>query len=278
VASTTHIRFTFCLLALILSSMAAVAQSVNSQHARVELLSRQGSIVPGSDLQLGVHFVLEPGWHIYWINPGDSGQPPTFKWQLPAGFSVGEIQWPRPERMQPIPELADYGYHDAVLLPLTLHVPPALDNRTATEIVADAKWLVCREVCIPEHAQLSLSLPVAAQAKQDPSSAQLFAATEKLLPQPLPRGWKASATSAKDEFVLTISAGKPITKAIFFPLEPGEVDNPAPQKLESSRTGASIRLKKSEMLLKPIAVLRGVLVIAEGPAYRIEAPVRQPIQ
>jgi thiol:disulfide interchange protein DsbD len=198
---------------------------------------------------------------------------------LPSGFSVGEIQWPRPERMQPSKQLADYGYHDAVLLPLTLHVPPALDGRRkSTEIEVEARWLICREVCIPEHAHLRRSLPVAAQAKQDPSSVQLFAATEKLLAKHLPRGWKASVTSAKDEFVLAITAGEPITRAIFFPLDPGQIDNPAPQKLEPSSTGARIRLKKSDMLLRPIAVLRGVLVIPDGPAYRIEAPVRQPIQ
>jgi hypothetical protein len=78
--------------------------------------------------------------------------------------------------------------------------------------------------------------------------------------------------------VLTIVAGKPVTKALFFPLEPGQVDNPAPQKLQSSSTGARILLKKSDLLLKPITVLRGVLVMPDGPAYRIDAPVRQPIQ
>ena len=265
--------------ALAAGIVAAGAQE-RPQHARVELLSRQVSMAPGPDLQLGVHFVLEPGWHIYWINPGDSGQPPVFQWRLPAGFTVGEIQWPRPERMQPIPQLADYGYHGEVLLPLTLHIPPAFNSRAPVEVGLDAKWLVCREVCIPEHAQLQLALPVAPQAgTKQSSSAALFAATEKLLPQALPRGWKASATSAKDEFVLAIvGADKPITKALFFPLEPGQIDNPAPQRLQSSRTGARIILKKSDLLLQPIAVLRGVLVIPGRPAYRIEAPVRQPIQ
>src|SRR6478609_5887049 len=81
----------------------AVPQVVH--HAHVELLSRQAAITPGSDLQLGIHFILEPGWHIYWINPGDSGQPPSFQWQLPSGFTAGEIQWPRPERMQSSAEL-----------------------------------------------------------------------------------------------------------------------------------------------------------------------------
>lgn len=273
----TRVRWVVCTLALLVSD-ATAAQQVSAQHARVELISRQNSVTPGNDLELGVHFVLEPGWHIYWINPGDSGQPPSFKWQLPSGFSAGEIEWPRPERMQPSKALVDYGYHDDVLLPLTLHVPPVFDSHTTTEIAVEAKWLVCREICIPEHAQLRLALPVAAQGAQTPSSAQLFGATEKLLPRHFPHDWKASATSAKDEFVLAISAGRPITKATFFPLEPGQIDNAAPQKLESSRMGARIRLKKSDMLLQPIGVLRGILVIAGGPAYRIEAPVRQPIQ
>ncbi|HEX4603568.1 MAG TPA: protein-disulfide reductase DsbD domain-containing protein, partial [Candidatus Angelobacter sp.] len=155
-----------------------------SPHARVELLSRQRSITPNKDLQLGVHFVLEPGWHIYWVNPGDSGQPPAFQWQLPEGFTAGEIQWPRPERMQPNKQLADYGYHDEVLLPVTLHVLPGFNNRTLAEVRVDAKWLICREVCIAEHAQLELSLPVAATAKENLQSVPLFAKTEKLLPKP----------------------------------------------------------------------------------------------
>jgi hypothetical protein len=75
-----------------------------------------------------------------------------------------------------------------------------------------------------------------------------------------------------------IHAGKPIRQAEFFPLDPGQIDNPAPQKLRSSHGGATLTLKKSDLFLKPISILRGVLVIPGGPAYRIEAPVQQPIQ
>ena len=135
-----------------------VAQA--APHTRVELISRQTALRPGSDLQLGIHFTLEPGWHIYWINPGDSGQPPSLKWQLPPGFSAGEIQWPRPERMQATPELADYGYHDETLLMVPIHAPPLINNEQlrGLKFAVEAKWLVCREVCIPEHANLELFL------------------------------------------------------------------------------------------------------------------------
>jgi len=276
--SAAFMRLSAGLLCFLASPIAATAQQPSPAHARAELLGRQNAIVAGADLQLGIHFVLEPGWHIYWINPGDSGQPPSFKWQLPPGFTAGEIQWPRPERMQPIPQLADFGYHDEVLLPVMLHVPASAKEGESIQIAADAKWLVCREVCIPEHSSLYLSLPVAATAKENQQSAPIFARTSKLLPQPKPHGWKVSARSEKDDFVLSVLAGKRIAKAEFFPLEPGEIDNPAPQKLEPTATGVKITLKKSDLLLKPIPVLRGVLALPGGPAYTIEAPVRQWIQ
>ena len=95
-----------------------------------------------------------------------------------------------------------------------------LGTRSPVEFAVEAKWLICREVCIPEHAKLHLALPVSSAASVDQQHAQLFAKTDKLLPQSLPRTWNASFTSAKDDFVLTIRAGKPITKAEFFPLDP----------------------------------------------------------
>jgi DsbC/DsbD-like thiol-disulfide interchange protein len=272
------------LVALILYSVLSFfgyIQKIESaaRHAHVELLSRQTTLRPGSDLQLGIHFILEPGWHIYWINPGDSGQPPSLQWQLPPGFTAGEVQWPRPERIQSSAELADYGYHDDVLLMAPIHAPQVINNEQprGLRFAVQAKWLVCREICIPEHADLELSLSSGA-TKENPATAKLFADAEKLLPMAMPHGWKAEAESRKEDFLLRIAAGKPITKAIFFPLDPGQIDNPAPQALQPTPSGVKITLKKSDLLLKPISVLRGVLVIPGGPAYRIEAPVRQPIQ
>jgi thiol:disulfide interchange protein DsbD len=269
--------FGFLLLSAVAADLNVAAQV--ARHAQVALLSRQAAITPGSDLQLGIHFILEPGWHIYWINPGDSGQPPSFQWQLPPGFTAGEVQWPRPERMQTSSELADYGYHDDVLLMVPIHAPQSINNEQSRGLrfAVEAKWLVCREVCIPEHADLELFLRSGA-IKENSATSKLFADAEKLLPVAMPHAWSAVAESRKNDFLLTIAGSKPITRAIFFPLDPGQIDNPAPQKLQATASGAKITLKKSDLLLKPISVLRGVLVIPGGPAYRIESPVRQSIQ
>ncbi len=257
-----------------------MAQRAPAKHAQVELLSHRTANPPSAELLLGVHFMLEPGWHIYWTNPGDSGQPPVFKWQLPSGFSAGEILWPRPERMQSSPQMADFGYHDDVLLMVPVHASTSTLGNAPLEIGLEAKWLICREVCIADHTNLHLSLPPASGVKENPASAPLFARAEKLIPRPLPRVWKASFSARKDSFVLFIfaPAGKVINKAEFFPLEPGQVDNAAPQSLQPMARGVKITLKKSDYLTKPITVLRGVLALPGGEAYRIEAPASQPIQ
>jgi DsbC/DsbD-like thiol-disulfide interchange protein len=270
--------YMICFAVLAVAVTGARAQQPSPPHARAELLAKNAAAQPGAELEVGIRFSLEPGWHIYWINPGDSGQPPSLKWQLPAGFSAGEIEWPRPERMQPAAQLTDYGYHGDVLLPVMLRVPAGAAAGSTVQINADAKWLVCREVCIPEKAQLHLTLPVAARAQESRDAAALFAKTEKLLPKAMPHTWKARAKSEKDDFVLSISAGRPISKAEFFPLDPDQIDNPAPQKLQPLPAGLKLTLKKSDLLTKPITVLRGVLALPDGIAYRIEAPVQEPLK
>ena len=253
-------------------SIVAQAETVSTQHAKVELLSDVASIKSGHDLQLGVHYVLEPGWHVYWINPGDSGQPPSFQWQLPAGFKAGKVQWPRPERL-PSSQLVDYGYKDDVLFTVPLHTPANPNNDSPVVISLDAKWLICREVCIPDRTQLHLSLPVSSSVPRSSASASLFTRARALLPKPAPKQWKTTVQAQRDDFVLTVSGGRPLRGATFFPLDPGQIENAATQKAVSTPTGVRIKLKRSEVLVKPISALRGLLDIAGGGAYEIEAPV-----
>ena len=267
-------RRVLSLLGVFFCCNAGVAQEVQAQHARVELVSQQASFVPGQETLLGVHFSLEKDWHVYWINPGDSGQPPVLHWQLPAGFSVGEIQWPRPEKLQK-GHLADYGYNDQVTLLVPVRVPNDYKSNADADIQLQARWLICREVCIPDHAQLRLTVPSGGTSAVDQKHSLLFAETRKLLPKPWPQSWKAHVTSDKDTFILSVQTGKAIRKAEFFPLEANQVENAAPQPVKPNPLGAQITISKSDQLLKPIASLKGVIVLADGSAYQIQAPVTQ---
>jgi DsbC/DsbD-like thiol-disulfide interchange protein len=270
--------FVFAFAFLFLSALLS-AQPVQAKHAQVELLSSQADAVPGSELLVGVHFVLEKGWHIYWVNPGDSGQPPSFQWQLPPGFTAGAIEWPRPERMQSSAQVADYGYHDEVLLMVPVKAAQFINinGRPLLEFSVDAKWLICREVCLPDHAHLRGEWALGTGQKVSPQTAALFANAQRLLPKPMPQGWKLAVTSEQDAFVLSLaskgSPKRPPGQPQFFPLEPAQVENALPQKVQTIPDGFSITIKKSDLLIKPIKTLRGVLVFPDGQAYQVEAPV-----
>ena len=93
-----------------------VAGPVRAQHLTVELLPLHDSIQPGGNDLVGLHFTLDKGWHVYWINAGDSGEPPTVKWTLPPGITAGAMQFPAPRRL-PLGPLMDFGYEDEVLFP-----------------------------------------------------------------------------------------------------------------------------------------------------------------
>lgn len=260
--SVRSLAAVFCFLGSLNSS----AGPVQAHHARVELIAEQSPLANNRQLWLGLHFSLEKDWHIYWVNPGDSGLPPVLKWQLPPGFSAGEIQWPRPEKLKRS-TLADYGYQDEVVLLVPLHVPGGLKPGVAEDIRLQAKWLICREVCIADHAELNVSMPV-----QPGAQSSLFVNAKKQLPKSWPRSWKASATSDKDNFVLSIQTGKPIKSAEFYPLVSEQIENAADQPVQPTPQGASITLKKSDQLLKPVQVLKGLLIL-EDEAYAVEVPV-----
>ena len=253
-----------------LASAPAWAQLPTAPVIHVSLVGEQESIAPGQEFWVGVRFELEKGWHIYWINPGDSGEPPRIQWRLPAGFQAGDIAWPHPERLV-TKYSVDYGYAGQVLLLAPLRSPAGLAPGGKAELGGTVKWVVCREVCIPGKTEVALSLPVKRGAAPQPSI--VFAEARKRIPKPAPAGWRVSARQLKDEFVLFIEAGRPISQATFFPLEPQQIKNAAPQAVSAFPQGVRLRLKKSEQLLKPIARLKGIIVLPSGTAYVIDAPV-----
>ena len=143
-------------------------------HGTLELVAENQWIAAGHTIHLGLRFQMEKGWHIYWVNPGDSGEPPRVKWQLPAGVSVGEMEWPTPRRLG-ASSIVDFGYEDDVMLIVPVHAEAAAATQGLAQIGAEVKVLVCREMCIPGKAQLSLTLPVKSQAPEpDAQTNELF--------------------------------------------------------------------------------------------------------
>ena len=136
--------------------LAACPLSLKAAATQADLILSQDIAQPGGKMLAGVRLHMQPGWHTYWKNPGDSGLATRIDWELPEGFEAGPIQWPAPERIDVGP-LTSYGYHGEVLLLTDIRVPQ--DSAGSIPIAARAFWLVCEEICIPGDAEFALTLP-----------------------------------------------------------------------------------------------------------------------
>jgi DsbC/DsbD-like thiol-disulfide interchange protein len=254
---------------------APCGQAANSPipHGTVELIAENKWITAGHTVNVGLHFQLEKGWHIYWINPGDSGEPPRVKWQLPTGLTAGDIEWPAPQRLG-TSSIIDFGYAEGTMLIVPMHADAHLGTHQPAQLAAQVSVLVCHEICIPGKAHLSLALPIKSEPPATDSQTEgLFASTRRSLPRSAPLNWKLGLAEANGSFVLTASIGRQVNQAAFYPLVESQIDNAAPQKLLPTANGFRLTLRKSDQLLKSIDRLKGVLVLSTDHAYLIDVKV-----
>ncbi|MGH9345199.1 MAG: protein-disulfide reductase DsbD domain-containing protein, partial [Terriglobia bacterium] len=164
-------------------------------HGSVALISEESGIHPGQKISLGLHFEIEEGWHTYWVNPGDSGQPAFVRWQLPQGWQPGATLWPLPKRI-PDHSMVDYGYENDVLLIVPVRAPTNLAVAGTVNLRASVEWLVCRDVCVPIQTEVDLPLPVIKGTGVAYSQwHNLFQKARAMLPRPAPRNWKVAVGS-----------------------------------------------------------------------------------
>jgi thiol:disulfide interchange protein DsbD len=226
---------------------------------------------------VGLQFSLDPGWHIYWRNSGDSGEPPVVRWTLPAGAKAGPLEWPTPVRLGS-GSIVDYGYENEVLLMKPIEIEKGA-SASSLPIAGDVKYIVCREICIPGKAHVEVeagtdnALPPAKTAEW----AAKFRKAREELPKRLPAGWSCSARQWETGINLRVSGASAVRNAIFFPDEPGVIENSASQKYVASGSGFELRLTKSQQLLDRATKLQGVLVVEslDGTrhSYRVAMPV-----
>ena len=266
---------TFPFAALLLGAFAARAASNSADvaHLHVQLVFPNQNLKIGTTANAGLYFKLEPGWHVYWKNAGDSGEPPRIQWTLPAGIAASDFKFPPPQRL-PLGPLMDFGYENEVLFPFTVQASSAAKSGPAV-LHSKVNWLVCRDVCIPGNAELDQKVNVIAGTPAvnavSPGDQQLWERLVNRLPQPLPAGDDAVFQPTSNGFRLAVTTGRRETQAEFFPEDEGILDNPAPQAVTPTAKGLILDLKKDASLTAAPAQLKGVLELAGGKNYEIDA-------
>ena len=247
-----------------------------SKHVQAQLVSEVESIRPGQPFTVALQLRMDPEWHTYWKNPGDSGLPTRLTWTLPAGFQAGPIQWPYPGPFTQGP-VTSYGYAGEVLLAVAITPPPSLAVGTSVTLAARADWLECREACLPGRRDLSLVLPVRSEAPRPSAQwAPAFAAARARLPEPA-TGWTFGVNEETGRIVLNLRPPRthgPIRGAYFFPDRGQVIDHAAPQDFTHVVAGYRLEMTPAPNAPRPLGALEGVLLM-HGPggikAVRVDA-------
>jgi thiol:disulfide interchange protein DsbD len=251
---------------------------VKAQHLTAEMVELGRAIAPGGTQVVGLVLSLEEHWHVYWVNAGDSGEPPKITWTLPAGITAGETQFPIPQRL-PLGPLMDFGYEDHVAFPVTIRAPATM-KPGPVHLDAQVTWLVCAQVCLPGKAHLGIDLtvqPGAAGPSQEPLVGALGESL-RAMPRPLPAGAKFSVAGDARQFALTLAGGQRLTDAEFYPYVQGATDeivNAAEQKVEPQEDGLRLLVTRSPDATALPEKLGGVLRLSDEAAYDVSAPVVQ---
>ena len=251
----------FVSLVVLAAPAAAQIDSAPKVHAR--LIAEHQMLAPGSTITVAFEQDIRPGWHTYWLNPGEAGLSTTLDWTLPANWKAGAIQWPYPKRLSVGP-LMNYGYEGKVWLLSDITVPSDAKPGDKVTLLAATSWLVCKEVCIPEDTKLTLPVTIGSVPSFTSGIESEFAAARARLPATSPWPMRFHANGALDLFVATpaLARARP-ADAQFFPLRAGEIRDMAPQQLGFTESGLMLRLTAG-VKAKGASALDGVLVLTSA--------------
>ena len=250
------LRRLLILLALLLAPAMAQARGIEPE------LVAEGPAQPGGQVELAIRMRPAPGWHGYWLNPGDAGLPMDVKWQLPTGFSAGPLRYPVPTRLT-VAGIANYVYERDYAVLVRLKVP---ENASGTVPVrAAVSWLACTDkICVPEQGELALDLPVGAGTPQRPQ----FDEWRKALPRLL--AMRAAFELKGDRLRLGIPLPREaaVGEPYFFPAEDGPVDYAGKQHFRRKGDLLIAELPRRSGEPKQLA---GVLAFGDGRGLEVHA-------
>lgn len=229
------------LLSLLLATLLAAPASGN--HARASLISEGLAAPLQGSISLALRLELDPEWHCYWRNPGAAGIPPRVEWPAHAPVRADSIRWPVPDTL-PVPPLMTYGYSDSVVLPFSARILDSLGD--SLRLTATARWQVCKQICLLESQEVSLTLPRSASPLPDPAQAVRFSGALPIAPV-----HSSSVRAALGDSILVVSVrGVALpASARLFPTTPGVLDDAAAQSLAATEDGFRLTLRRDPYLL-----------------------------
>jgi DsbC/DsbD-like thiol-disulfide interchange protein/cytochrome c biogenesis protein CcdA len=251
------VRRLLILLMLMLAPVAAQARGIEPR------LVAEGPAPPGGEVELAMEMRTQPGWHGYWLNPGDAGLPMSVKWELPPGYSVGPLRYPVPGRLS-IAGIMNYVYeHDYAVL-VRLKVPK--DAKGVVPIRASANWLACTDkICVPESGTMAVDVAV---GTGPPEYRTQFDEWRRALPRPLVTPAKFEIAGDKLRVAIPLPRNVPVEEPYLFPAVDGPVDYASKQHF---RRLDDLLIAELPRRSGEPAEFAGVLAFGDGKGLELQA-------
>ena len=230
--------------------------SVSTDHADIELLVETKEIKINEDFVVGIKFNIEPGWHVYWKNPGDSGLPANVDWQNINSIEFKNFLWPPPEKTPEEP-LMTYGYYNELVLPAIFSVGSDFTDEGASQF--DIDFLICEKICIPESVSIEFDL-----SNYSDEDVQLSRDILSSWYNKLPKSFdKEALIQASDNFISIEweDEKNEISEVYFYPEDKGLIRYASNQKLYKKDGSAILIIERPQKYSNDLQNISGVLEI-----------------
>jgi thiol:disulfide interchange protein DsbD len=257
-------------LAVLVVAPANAQPTGKSEHAEATLLFERSAATPGDTFLGALRLKLADKWHVYWINPGDSGLPPTATWTSTPGVTEGDFKFPAPEAI-PLATLMNYGYEHEVVLPFEVKIAADAKQGDVLTIGGKFEYLICADICIPEDVTLSAAMPIAASPETSEEGSKIIGEALPTLPVPLSGGATVKRTDKGFEVAAVdpaLAKAAAVARGIRFFPSGAEISNPAKQDIKTGGEGLSFGLVASDFAKPGDANLSGIVVIERDDGSR----------
>jgi len=256
---------------------AAESAPVKSGRAVAQLVTSYDTVAPGQDIFVALSLRLEEHWHTYWRNAGGPGYPADVHFEIVGAeadsLNFGEIIWPLPKALvskagDPDLTIISYAFEDRLLLPIPLRISKDVKPGQVITIKAQATYLVCDKICLPEMAELILDLTITNLGAEPVKDARWSANIERTIKNaPKPENLQAAATLIDGALQVDIGGGSldftAVKEPYFFPYEQDLIEASAEQIVMHGDTGLRFKLQPSFGLKDGIKNVPGVLAFEE---------------
>jgi thiol:disulfide interchange protein DsbD len=205
------------------------------------MLADTSAVTPGKPFRIGVRLTIDPGWHVYWTNPGDAGLPTRVTFTGPDGFTIAPVQFPTPLRIEEPGPIVMFGYENSILLTALVTPPAQLPADFSGHFGVSVSYLVCADLCIPGKGADAITLPTSPTPA--PANTDLFDTYGRQIPVDISQSadvasaecsGAAGPSGSPKPVVLTIQWKQAAPASIQFMQDLNDVYNFGPVQVKSS--------------------------------------------